>query len=370
MKIVHLTYRRFVIPDLTKWIRGFRLYYGIWEEMAQRNDVRYFHFTHQQATITENGLRHYFLKVSDNELKLPFALHRKIAVLEPDVILVHGLMFPWQVLMLSFQVPKARIWVQHHAEFPVRHPIKKWLQKIADRRISGYFFTGPDMAKPWLEAGLIKDPDKICALMEVSSVFKEQSKFESRIKLVIGSKRIILWVGHLNENKDPLLAASAFFRILNETETDAELYFIFQTDQLLDELKRLIQINPKSANRVHLIGKIDHSAMQDWYSAADFILSTSKYESGGTAVCEAMSCGCVPVLSDIPSFRFMVGESGFLAEKGNEQSFANALKTAMEADYEAERRNVLNRYEEALSFEAIARTIERVFDEARTRRRS
>src|SRR6478609_2026992 len=107
MKIINLTYRRFYIPDLTTWIRGFRLFYGIWEEMAKRHDVRYYHFTHQQATITENKLQHCFLRASDNALKMPFALHRKINIAKPDVVLVHGLMFPWQILLLSLQVPEA-----------------------------------------------------------------------------------------------------------------------------------------------------------------------------------------------------------------------------------------------------------------------
>lgn len=359
MKIINLTYRRFFIQDLTQWIRGFRLYYGIWEEMARRHDVRYYHFSHQQTTITENGVRHCFIKASDKALKLPFSLHQRIRTAGPDVVIVHGMMYPWQILLLSLQVHDARIWVQHHAELPVRHPIKKWLQKRADRKIQGYFFTGKDLAQPWLAAGLIKKPEKIFELMEVSSVFEKQKKSECREKLNIQSNQSILWVGHLNENKNPLLAASAFLKLQERQSFDADLYFIFQTDQLLDELKQLLQKSPLASKRIHLIGKVAHEAMQDWYSAVDFIFSTSNYEGSGTAVCEAMSCGCVPVLSDIPSFRFMAGGSGFLAKKGDEQSFTEALKTALAADYEGERKRVLDRYQQALSFEAIAWELER-----------
>lgn len=361
MKIINLTYRRFFIPDCTQWIRGFRLFYGIWEEMAKRHDVRYYHFTHQQSTIRENGLLHRFLRTSERTLKLPFSIHRRIKAASPDIVLVHGLMFPWQVLLLSFQVPKAKIWVQHHAEFPVRHPLKKWLQKVADKRITGYFFTGNELAKPWLDAGLIENSEKIFELMEVSSVFEKQSKAESKTKLDIHSRLSILWVGHLNKNKNPLLAASAFIQLLKTQETDADLFFIFQSDQLLSELRQLLQKNPQAASRIHFVGKVIHEELQDWFSAADFILSTSGYEGSGTAVCEAMSCGCVPVLSDIPSLRFMVGDCGFLAENKDADSFAKALKSALEADYDTESGKAQQRYNQALSFEAIAKELENAF---------
>ena len=55
--------------------------------------------------------------------------------------------------------------------------------------------------------------------------------------------------------------------------------------------------------------------MEDWYNSADFIISASHYEGSGVAVCrKPCHAGCIPILSDIPSFRAMTGEGscGFL----------------------------------------------------------
>jgi glycosyltransferase involved in cell wall biosynthesis len=357
MKIINLSYRRFPITNPLQWIRGFRLFYGIWEEVATKHEVQYLHFSNLSTTIVENGLQHCFLDYSTFSLNFPFRLHQKIQREKPDVILVHGLMFPGQILLLSIQCPGVKIWVQHHAEKPARHPIKRWLQRMADRRIEGYFFTAADMANDWLDEGLIDEGQKLHELMEVSSVFEQQSKEESRRRLGLNSTRILLWVGHLNENKNPLLALNAFLHLQEKQAVDLDLIFIFQSNKLLEELKAQLADHP-IAHRVHLIGRVAHEEMQYWHSAADFILSTSWYESGGTSVCEAMSCRCVPILSDIPSFRFMAGKSGFLFEAGDEPSLINALEKALAADYSDEQQKAKQRYDEALSFEAIARNLD------------
>ena len=79
--------------------------------------------------------------------------------------------------------------------------------------------------------------------------------------------------------------------------------------------------------------------MQLWYNSADFIISGSHYEGSGVAVTEAMSCGCIPVVTDIPSFRSMTGQGkcGLLFKPGNEQDLLAALLKTKEMDMEIEK---------------------------------
>jgi len=74
------------------------------------------------------------------------------------------------------------------------------------------------------------------------------------------------------------------------------------------------------------------------------------------AVCEAMSCGCIPVLTDIPSFRMMTGEGtcGLLFKPGNVNELTDRLITCCSLDVAIEKRKVLDYFQYNLSFWAIA----------------
>jgi glycosyltransferase involved in cell wall biosynthesis len=123
-----------------------------------------------------------------------------------------------------------------------------------------------------------------------------------------------------------------------------------------------VQAKVKETDRIKLIGKVEHNKLENWYSSADYIISGSHYEGSGIAVSEAMSCGCIPVITDIFSFRMMTGRGkcGLLYQPGNDKELLVALLKTKNMDIEKERANVLQQFKEELSFEAIARKIEQV----------
>ena len=136
------------------------------------------------------------------------------------------------------------------------------------------------------------------------------------------------------------------------------MYMIYQSEELLNEVKELI----KNSDTIHLIGKINHPELQNWYSSADFFISGSHYEGSGIALCEAMSCGCIPVVTDIHSFRSMTGRGkcGILYQPGSEKDLLAALLMTSYMDPEEERTKVLKQFNASLSFEAISNKIESV----------
>jgi glycosyltransferase involved in cell wall biosynthesis len=111
-----------------------------------------------------------------------------------------------------------------------------------------------------------------------------------------------------------------------------------------------------------LIGKAANDDLLYWYNSADFILSGSHYEGSGTAICEAMSCGCVPVITDIFSFRMMTnkGKCGILYEAGNETALLAALMRTQLMDIAEQRAMSLAYFKSNLSFEAIARKVQEI----------
>jgi glycosyltransferase involved in cell wall biosynthesis len=193
--------------------------------------------------------------------------------------------------------------------------------------------------------------------MEISSVFKPLEKDDAKKITNVSGKDTYIWVGHLNANKDPMLAVKAFTEYVSEGG-NGSLYMIFQSEELLPEIQGWLKEHNQAAKHIHLVGKMEHQQLQYWYSSVDFIISTSQYEAGGVSVCEGMSCGCIPILSDIPSFRSMTNDQcGIIFEQGNQRALLQSLQTSALIDKEVERRKTLTCFNKYLSFEAIAQRI-------------
>jgi glycosyltransferase involved in cell wall biosynthesis len=179
----------------------------------------------------------------------------------------------------------------------------------------------------------------------------------ARDSLRLNEGMIFLHVGNLIERKDPVTVLKAFLKFQVQ-QPAARLYMIYQSAKLLDEAKALIGKN----EAVCLVGKIEHSELQNWFTAADFIIAGSHHEGSGVAVIEAMSCGCIPILTSISSFRKMTGPNkcGVLFEPGNENDLFSVLLKTNEMNIEMESDKALKQYDEELSFKVIAEKIEKL----------
>jgi glycosyltransferase involved in cell wall biosynthesis len=255
---------------------------------------------------------------------------------------------------------RVKIIILHRAEKPFKG-LKKYLQKLADSCVDAYLFTSAEFGKEWIKNGIMKDEKKIHEVIQASSEFMYGSRSEARSTLNITGSRIYLWVGRLDANKDPLTVVKAFIGFL-AVEPDASLYIIYQKKDLLPEIMKLVDTEPIAKNRIKFIGNIAHDDLQDWYNSADFIISGSHYEGSGIAVSEAMSCGCIPLVTNIPSFRKMTGPGrcGILYEPGNTSALLFCLKKTLELNIGEERDKVLLQFQQELSFDAIANKINKI----------
>jgi glycosyltransferase involved in cell wall biosynthesis len=306
---------------------------------------------------------YHFLNFKKKKLWFPRRLHRYIKNLNPDVIFVNGFIFPIQIMQLRKMLgKKVKIIVLHRAEKPFTG-IKGYLQNLADKSVDAYLFASDEFGKDWINKGIIKSKEKIHEVMQSSSTFQPEDKTAAKNILKINCDPVFLWVGRLNTNKDPLTVIKAFKNYLS-FQPVAKLYMIYQTDELLPEMKDLINTDNKTRESIVLVGKVEHRQLQSWYNAADFFISGSHYEGSGISVCEAMSCGCIPVLTNIISFRRMTGpgKCGFLYEPGNAEQLSSILLKTKELDIEFEKRKALKQFTNELSFQAIAKKITRIFN--------
>lgn len=352
MNIIHLSYARCQEQyDPVAWLNHLSFFTGILDSMKECATVKSVHCISYEGVLRKQGVDYHFLNLTKREGILPFRINRYIKGLHPDVVVVHGLVFPWQLLLLRFVLEKQiKIVVQHHAEKPLRLH-KKLLQKIADRYIQAYFFASNDLATPWIKAGQLKNTSKVHEVMEVSSTFYP---IEDIQKATPGYSTTYIWVGRLDANKDAFTLIRAFKQFV-AIRPEVKLLIIFRGDMLLREIKQLLY-EDGATDGITLLEDINHHELLQWYNQAAFVISTSHYEGSGTAVCEAMSCGCIPILTNIPSFRMMTnhGQVGFLFEPGNSTELKDALVKSTQVNVEDEQKRVLYQYESTLSFKAIS----------------
>ena len=74
---------------------------------------------------------------------------------------------------------------------------------------------------------------------------------------------------------------------------------------------------------MEFVGEVDANEIPGLFSGSEYFISASEYEGFGVSAIEAMASGCVPVLSDIETFRgFVNGNNGVIV------NFTDAEKAA------------------------------------------
>lgn len=357
MRFLFVSYTRtpgFCTPE--EWLHRLRAYTGVLEALAIQHEVISIEQTGYRGEYEREGVQYYFAGGFGYQSRVPVALHILIKRLCPDVVLVHGTCFPGRVWQLRMMLgSKVKIIVQDHSPGPPSAPLKRWVQRFADTCIDRYFFTSAEMAGSWLAKGLISSSSKIAEVMVGSSVFHQSAKAIARKRLTLTGDPLFLWVGRLDHNKDPLTVLRAFLQYCTR-HPGAVLCMVYRGGDLLEQVKALLAEHVFAANVV-LRSNVAHADMQDWFSSADFFISASHSEVYGVAVVEAMSCGCIPVLSNIPSHRKMMPHSGLFFQPGDSLSLMHCLESLETLAMKSESATVIEQYQKRLSFQAIAQAI-------------
>ena len=345
--------------DPDEWLERIGFYTGILQSLARNNVVSSIEQINYNGKLNRDGVMYHFVNSAEHTFNATTMLNRYAKELQPDVILVNGLIFPMQVIQLRWMLGKGpSIFILHRAEKPSTG-IRKRMQALADRFVDGYFFISKEMAEPWLNHRIIGSDKKIVEVVDASSVFKMCDKASCRELTGAIGDPVYLWVGRLERNKDPLTVVNGFLRFV-KSYPRAKLYMIYQDEGLLSEVRNIVNRNEMGSESVVLLGRKDKRELELWYNSADFLISGSHYEGSGIAVIESMSCGCIPVLTNIDSFRKLTGDGtcGIHYEKGNIESLESALLNTASMDRDIESRKVLERFEREFSFDAIANKIE------------
>ena len=340
------------VPERYRESYGYTDFIRKWMDAAVVGHINY------EGEKMIGDIPYVFFKGRRGFFHIPFKTLRYIKKQQPEVVLTQGLIFPLQVIALHLTLGKrCRIITQHHGEKPFPG-IKRIFQQWADRCTNAYLFTASENAHPWIARRIICDKNKCHEVLEASTYFKPMEKEMSRQRLGMPGTDNFLWVGRLHANKDPLTVLHGFEKYLTQNAA-AKLYMIYQGEDLIREVNAFISRSHLLREAVFLKGEVPHEALPCWYSAADFYISGSHEEGSGYALLEAMACGCIPVVTDIPSFRKITGEGkyGLLYPPGNAGALCMLLCSLEDVDKDKLSLAVRNYFSEALSFESIARQV-------------
>lgn len=274
-----------------------------------------------------------------------------------DVFHVHGLGFPRETAALAELAPSIPILLQDHADRPPRFWRRgTWRRGFA--AASAVAFCAVEQARPFQRAGLIPGGMNIFEIPESTSVFTPGDRTQARRQTQLHGDPCVLWVAHLDKNKDPLTVLAGFSRAARSLP-GLRLWCCFQKAPLLEEVQQRIANDPNLRGRVELLGPVPHAGVELMMRAADIFVSGSHREGSGYALIEALACGLPPVVTDIPSFRALTGDGavGRLWECGDADSLCASLRSIALQPAEALRTATRAHFERELSPAALGRKL-------------
>ncbi len=317
---------------------------------------------HRAAQLEQGGVTYRFVEEPALPGRstgfMPWRLAAEARRCRPDVIHVNGLDFPAHIRALCGV--GAPVLVQDHASAPDRHRCaRRWgLAKVA-----GALFTDERQAEGFFAHGSLPPGLPVFAVPESSSDFAPGDQQAARAACGIVGDPAVLWVGRLDANKDPLTILAAV-EIAARQLPGLRLYCCFHEQPLLAAVEARIGASPLLRERVVLIGQVPHRRIEDLARAADLFMLGSHHEVLGFALMEAMACGLVPIVSDIPPFRRSTadGAVGALVPVGDAQGFAQALLDHARRPRAAARAAVLAHFQRNLSFERVGARLREIYE--------
>jgi glycosyltransferase involved in cell wall biosynthesis len=306
-------------------------------------------------------------------------INRAAAELRPDLVHVNGMLFPAATRALRRALPRnSAIVVQDHAGAPLaprgQLDARGWARRLADIAGLGaadaFLFTVDEQARAWRAAGIIRPHQPVYEVLESSRPIRPLPRAEARAATGLRGDPALLWVGRLNALKDPLTVLDGFQRALPRLP-GARLAMCYSTSELLPAIQARLAEAPALAERVDLLGHTPFERVVALLSAADMFVLGSLREGSGYALIEAIACGAVPVVTDIPSFRSITGGAlGRLWPVGDAAALASALVELGQTDLAPLRADLLAHFERELSWPAVGARALAIYREVVSRRLS
>jgi glycosyltransferase involved in cell wall biosynthesis len=278
----------------------------------------------------------------------------------PDVVHLHGFVRPLQARRLRAALRGVPLLVQDHAS-RVPNGARRLFWRLAFGDADAVAFAAREQVQPFVDAGVLRRSTPVFELFEDSTHFGIGDRDAARAATGLFGDPCVLWTGRLDANKDPLVALQAFERAARDLP-GARLWCRYGDAPLLADVERRIAASPILRDRVVLLGRCAHAEMEAHYRAADLFVQASRQEGCSYSAIEALACGVVPLVSDIPSNRRLVGDAGSLVPVGDADALAAAIVEWARRDPATGRARARARFEQALTYEHVGRDLRAAYE--------
>lgn len=236
-------------------------------------------------------------------------------------------------LALIKQLPRVGAWLADtdpdwiHAHYLTSHGTLAWAAKLGWRlraQIAGSAWGSDILVTPqrggawrWMTKKVLRS----CAVTTSDSVHMAERMRE------LGAKEVMVfpfgleamprqnakkqpWLCFANRGLEPIyrpqLVIEAFARIA-AAQPDARL--VVANDGSLRQALQADVAARGLADKVSFVGRLDAATQAGHYARSTWFLSLPESDSVSVSVLEAMAHGCVPLLSDLPANRELIGDS-------------------------------------------------------------
>ena len=164
-------------------------------------------------------------------------------------------------------------------------------------------------------------------------MFRPGDRMRAREKLGLNGEKVVLYVGRMDAIKglDVLIHSVAYM----ETPCNLKVLVIGGSKQDREFNKTQELANSLGvADRVELLGTVEHELMPLYYRAADVCVVPSYYESFSLVALESMACGTPVVASRVGGLQTVVkdNQSGYLVPWRCPDAFADRLEVLLSND--------------------------------------
>lgn len=215
-------------------------------------------------------------------------------------------------------------------------PSKRWQILAAARRCRAVMSVSAALRAQLVDAGVDSRRAHVIYNGVDAAVFHPTDKAAARNALGVGAdERLLLFIGNLKPSKGCVDLLEGFIRIA-EAQPRATLVFIGGGEARAHMLERAAERG--LAQRVRLLGKVDHALLPAWFAASDLLCLPSHNEGVPNVVLEAMACGVPVVASTVGGIPEVVPEfAGMLVAPRDTPALALALEAALARIWDHER---------------------------------
>jgi glycosyltransferase involved in cell wall biosynthesis len=261
-----------------------------------------------------------------------YAARRIVRKIRPHVLHAHQVANAgWLSTIVGYHPLIVTAWGSDLLIGPQRSWIQRQLARLVLRRADYVTCVSQNLAQTALSLGVDSDRLEVAPWGIDTDVFHpvpDSTKDALRAQLGLGAGPIVSSIRKVQDVYNPLDIARAIPLVLEQIPN---VQFIIRTHKynqsVLTQFQTVIQ-KYQAAGSVQYIGDLPNdNAVADLYRVADVVVSVPSSDGTPSSVLEALACGTVPVLSDIPALRAWIqhGREGLFIPVGDVGAISTAI---------------------------------------------